>query len=210
MVGATVGAEARVMEQGDQQVAVAVATERSPAVSADVVEAARRGDPDAFMTIWDVYESRLRGLAFRTLADPDLLDDALQEVAVRAFTGLRRFRGDSSVGTWLYQITYHTCLNLIRGRGRVVPLPDADALPSGDEEDPMDALLTRIELTAALASLSPDHRAVVFLMIEEGFDQRTTADILGVPPGTVGSRLFTARAALHACLRPPLRLEEGP
>jgi RNA polymerase sigma-70 factor, ECF subfamily len=198
------------MEHRDPGIATQAERERGPAVPAGVVQAARRGDPNAFMAIWEAYESRLRGLAYRTLGDPDLLDDAMQEVAVKAFLGLRRFRGESSVGTWLYQVTYHTCLNLIRGRGRVVPLPDDDALPAADGDDPTDTLLTRIELSAALASLSPDHRAVVFLMIEEGFDQRTTARILGVPPGTVGSRLFSARAALHACLRSPIGLEEEP
>ena len=177
-------------------------------VAPSVLEAARAGDPDAFMAIYDAYATRLRGLAFRTLGDPDLLDDAIQDVAVKAFVGLPRFRGECAVGTWLFQITYRTCLNLQRGRGRVVPLPDG-GLPADDpDSDPAESVLLHIELAAALASLSAAQRAVVFLVLEEGLDYETAARILGVPSGTVASRLSAARAALARCLEGPRRDEE--
>ncbi|MCX6372662.1 MAG: sigma-70 family RNA polymerase sigma factor [Actinobacteria bacterium] len=173
-----------------------------------VVEAARAGDPDAFMAIYGAYDARLRGLAFRTLGDPDLLDDAMQDVAVKAFLGLPHFRGDCAVGTWLFQITYRTCLNLQRGRGRVVPLPDVELLADDATADPTEFVLLRIELAAALASLTAAQRAVVFLVLEEGLDHQTAARVLGVPPGTVASRLSAARAALVKCLEGPRRDEE--
>jgi RNA polymerase sigma-70 factor, ECF subfamily len=174
-------------------------------VPPSVVEAARAGDPDAFMAIYDTYVMRLRGLAFRTLGDPDLLDDAMQDVAVKAFVGLPGFRGDCAVGTWLFQITYRTCLNLRRGRGRVVPLPDG-GLPADDAgADPAETVLLHIELAAALASLTAAQRAVVFLVLEEGLDHQTAAQVLGVPPGTIASRLSAARAALARCLEGPRR-----
>jgi RNA polymerase sigma-70 factor (ECF subfamily) len=177
-------------------------------VPSSVVEAARAGDPDAFMAIYDAYVTRLRGLAFRTLGDPDLLDDAMQDVALKAFVGLPHFRGDCAVGTWLFQITYRTCLNLQRGRGRVVPLPDLE-LPADDASaDPAEHVLLRIELAAALASLTIAQRAAVFLILEEGLDHQTAARVLGVPLGTVASRLYAARAALTRCLEDPRRTEE--
>jgi RNA polymerase sigma-70 factor (ECF subfamily) len=176
-------------------------------VSPSVVEAARAGDPDAFMAIYDAYATRLRGLAFRTLGDPDLLDDAIQDVAVKAFVGLPRFRGECSVGTWLFQITYRTCLNLQRGRGRVVPLPDVGLLADATA-DPAESVLMGIELAAALASLTAAQRAVVFLVLEQGLDHQTAARVLGVPPGTIASRLSAARAALAGCLEDPRRDEE--
>jgi RNA polymerase sigma-70 factor (ECF subfamily) len=181
----------------------------SPEVPAAVVAAARHGDADAFMTIFDAFNDRLRGLAFRILGDADLMDDALQEVAVKAFPGIRAFRGDSSVGTWLYRITYTTCLNLLRTRDRVMPLPDPLEDLSGGS-DPVDDVSVRSELAAALASLSADHRAVVSLVIEEGLDHRTAGEVLGVPPGTIASRLSYARAALRKCLAEPVRTEEEP
>jgi RNA polymerase sigma-70 factor, ECF subfamily len=174
-------------------------------VPSSIVGAARAGDADAFMAIYDAYESRLRGLAFRTLGDAGLLDDAMQEVAVKAFVGLPHFRGDCAVGTWLFQITYRTCLNLQRGRGRVVPLPEVELLADVASADPAESVLLHIELAAALASLTAVQRAVVFLVLEEGLDHQTAARVLGVPPGTVASRLSAARAALAGCLEDPRR-----
>jgi RNA polymerase sigma-70 factor, ECF subfamily len=177
-------------------------------VPSSVVAAARAGDADAFMAIYDAYESRLRGLAFRTLGDPGLIDDAMQEIAVKAFLGLPHFRGESAIGTWLFQITYRTCLNLQRGRGRVVPLPDLDMLADDAASDPAESVLLRIELAAALGSLTAAQRAVVFLVLEEGLDHQTAARVLDVPPGTIASRLSAARASLVKCLEEPRWDEE--
>lgn len=170
-------------------------------VPPSVVEAARAGDPDAFMAIYDAYVTRLRGLAFRTLGDPDLLDDAMQDVAIKAFVGLPRFRGECAIGTWLFQITYRTCLNLQRGRGRVVPLPEVELPTEDTNADPAESVLLHIELAAALASLTAAQRAVVFLVLEEGLDHQTAATVLGVPPGTIASRLSAARSSLARCLQ---------
>ena len=196
-----------VRETGPDVVTAGDGDDRRP-VPSSVVEAARAGDTDAFMTIYDAYVTRLRGLAFRTLGDPDLIDDALQDVAVKAFLGLPRFRGECAVGTWLFQITYRTCLNLQRGRGRVVPLPDVELLADEAIADPAESVLQRIELAAALASLTTAQRAVVFLVLEEGLDHHAAARVLGVPPGTIASRLSAARAALARRLEEPRRDEE--
>jgi RNA polymerase sigma-70 factor (ECF subfamily) len=177
-------------------------------VPPSVVDAARAGNTDAFMAIYDAYATRLRGLAFRTLGDGDLLDDALQEVAIKAFLGLPQFRGDCAIGTWLFQITYRTCLNLRRGCNRAVPLPDIELVADEATTDPAESALQHLELTAALASLTAVQRSVVFLVLEEGLDHHTAARILGVPPGTIASRLSAARAALVRCLEDPRRDEE--
>jgi RNA polymerase sigma-70 factor (ECF subfamily) len=203
-----VGAGVLTVMEPSPDVVTAGGREDRQAVSPAVVEAARAGDPDAFMAIYDAYATRLRGLAFRTLGDPELLDDAIQDVAVKAFVGLPRFRGECAVGTWLFQITYRTCLNLQRGRGRVVPLSDVEVLAEGASADPAESILIHIELAAALASLTVAQRAVVFLVLEEGLDYETAAHVLGVPPGTVASRLSAARAALARCLEDPRRDEE--
>jgi len=189
-------------------VVTAGASDDRQTVPWSAVEAARAGDTDAFMTIYDAYATRLRGLAFRTLGDPDLIDDAMQEVAVKAFLGMPHFRGECAVGTWLFQITYRTCLNLVRDRDRAVPLPDVELLADDATEDPAECVLLRIELAAALASLTVAQRAAVFLILEEGLDHQTAARVLGVPPGTVASRLYAARAALTRCLEDPRRTEE--
>jgi RNA polymerase sigma-70 factor, ECF subfamily len=198
------------IRRSSPDVATTGGSDERQTVPTSVVAAARAGDPNAFMAIYDVYVTRLRGLAFRMLGGPDLLDDAIQDVAVKAFVGLPRFRGDCAVGTWLFQITYRTCLNYQRGRGRVVPLPDIDLLPDDANADPAESILLHIELAAALASLSAAQRAVVFLVLEEGLDHQTAARVLGVPPGTIASRLSAARAALARCLEAPRGDEEIP
>ena len=101
------------------------AVDRSPDV---LVAAARRGDGEAFMALLDTHDRMLRSLAFRILGDRDQMDDVLQDVALKAFTALPKFRGDASVATWLYRITYTSCLQppprsgpdctSVRSRGR--------------------------------------------------------------------------------------------
>jgi len=177
-----------------------------------LLSAARGGDCDAFLAVLDSHDRMLRSLAFRMLGDRDQMDDVLQEVALKAFKALPKFRGDASLATWLYRITYTTCLNHLRSGGRTVPLPDPEddrtpwpAPPSSylSSADAADEIIRHIELSAALASLTPEQRAVVALVLEEGLDHHTAAKALDVPMGTVASRLAAARAALRRFLSEP-------
>jgi len=171
-----------------------------------LVDAARNGDCDAFLAILDSHDRVLRSLAFRILGDRYEMDDVLQDVALKAFKALPKFRGDSSISTWLYRITYTTCLNRLRSGGRTVPLPDSEDDPRPiqtarySSSDTADTVIRRIELAAALASLSPEQRAVVALVLEEGLDHQTAAKVLDVPMGTVASRLAAARVTLRRFL----------
>jgi RNA polymerase sigma-70 factor (ECF subfamily) len=181
----------------------ALASPDSGDVGSSVVERARDGDQEAFAAIVRAYDRRLRGLAYRLLGDRDRMDDALQEAYVRAFRALPRFRGDARLSTWLFRITYNACLDeLARSRKAAhAPLDElagqASVLP-----EPGDVLGSRSELGAVLAALSPEERAVVLLVDADGFDYGDAARILGVPVGTVASRLNRARASLRTALRP--------
>ncbi len=166
------------------------------------LEAARSGDPKAFTTLVERYDARLRVLAFHLLGDPHATDDALQDVYVKAFRALPTFAGRSSLGTWLTRITYTTCIDHLRRRARLVPMPDLepdDLLPQGP--DPTDDLSGRRCVRDALRRLPPDQRAVVVLVGVQGLDYEQAAEILGVPNGTVASRLSTARRILRTALR---------
>ena len=88
------------------------------------LKAARRGDGDAFVDLFMVHERRLRLLAFGVLGDPDLVDDALQETALRAFRSLGRFRSEARVGTWLHRITLRVCLDMVTDAKRQVALAE--------------------------------------------------------------------------------------
>ncbi len=178
----------------------------SDGVSARTLAAARRGDHKAFVGILRHYDRRLRLIAYRLLADRQLMDDALQDVALKAFRALPEFRGDASVGTWLYRITYTTCLDYLR-RTRPVDLMPSDELPEppGPRPDIAESVCERDQLQRRLALLTPEQRLAVLLVDQEGFDYHMAGQILGIPSGTVGSRLNTA----HAILRRGLRTESA-
>jgi RNA polymerase sigma-70 factor (ECF subfamily) len=163
------------------------------------VERARRGDQHAFAALIRHYDVGLRALAYRLLGSRERMDDALQEAYVQAFRALPHFRGESAPGTWLYRITYNACLDELRRSRNVVPLESlrerADPRPGAEE-----TMSVRGDLADALAKLAPEDRAAVLLVDAQGFDYRGAAEVLGIPEGTVASRLSRARAALRRLL----------
>jgi RNA polymerase sigma-70 factor, ECF subfamily len=171
-------------------------------VAPEVVERAARGDQVAFSQLVRHYDKRLRVLAYRLLGDPVRMDDALQEAYVKAYRALPGFRRDAAVGTWLYRITYNCCLDLLRreGRHRAAPLDCVDESASDPAGEPGRLVAERTDLARALDALPPDQRAAVLLVDAEGFDYAAAGEVLGVPPGTVASRLSRARAQLRAVL----------
>jgi RNA polymerase sigma-70 factor, ECF subfamily len=172
-------------------------------VAPAVLERARDGDHDAFAAVVRLYDRRLRGIAYRVLGDRDRMDDALQEAYVRAFRALPRFRGDARVGTWLFRITYNACLDeLARARKTTYVALDELVEQASEGLELEESFDARSEVSAALTELSPDERAVVFLVDVEGFDYTSASRVLGIPVGTVASRLNRARAALRSALRP--------
>jgi RNA polymerase sigma-70 factor (ECF subfamily) len=190
--------------------AVPAQAERTGDVDPRVLAAAQHGDGEAFVGLMRHYDRRLRVVAFHVLQDRELMDDVLQEVTIRVYRSLARFRGESSLGTWLCRITYRACCDAMTraARSRALPLeqlPD----PPDPAPDPADALATRTALAEAFAALPPEQRLAVLLVDREGYDYATTAAILGVPMGTLASRLNTARATLRRCLRSSMSLEVG-
>lgn len=171
-------------------------------IAAGIVARAQQGNHAAFRRIVRHYDDRLRALAFRLLEDRDAMDDALQEAYVKAFRSLNSFKGNSSLGTWLYRITYNSCIDELRRRERVIPLTTADGedLQIPDPADAIGAADTRADLASAMSALPPDQRAAVMLVDAEGFSYDDASKVLGIPPGTVASRVSRARAALREAL----------
>ena len=169
-----------------------------------LVERARGGDGAAFTALVRRYDRTLRGLAFHVLGDREVMDDVLQEAYLRAFRALPGFEGRAQVGTWLCRIAYNACLDELARTRRVVQLPLAEvAERPGSDPDPGDVTADRGDLAAALASLPPVERAAVLLVDAQGFDYREAGRVLGVPEGTIGSRLARARATLRRALAGP-------
>ena len=179
-------------------------------IDEQTISAARRGDGEAFMRLLKHYDNRLRALAFRVLRDPVLMDDALQDASIKAYQALTSFRGDSEVGTWLYRITYTTCLDYLRRERRFQLFTSEDALAdlACADDDPCDLVTRWADLEDALDQLTVEQRVLVVLVHQYGYDYRTAAEVVGVPEGTVSSRLAAARIRLRRLLRAPAYVEE--
>ena len=147
-------------------------------------------------------------LCFRMLGNRPEAEDATQETFLAVYRALPRFRGEASPRTWVYRIALRCALKLRAQRRGAAALGDDDgaALRSAAALRPEAALEARDEgrrLQAALASLPAEQRAVLSLSALEGVSHDEIAAILGIPAGTVGSRLHHARKKLMAALGAP-------
>ena len=163
----------------------------------------RRGDLRTEAGIrhaWIAHGSELRAIAFRRLGDRGLAEDALQETFLRAWRNADHFdarRG--SVRTWLYAIMRNLLIDMARARAsRPQTSPIVTDVVARDE---LERLLGWLTLADALQGLSPDHRQVIIHSYVTQRPHSEIAQLLGVPVGTVRSRLFYAREALSSALR---------
>ncbi len=166
-----------------------------------LVRRAKAGEREAFGLIVSRHQSSVYRVIRGILGDPAESEDVAQEVFLKAYANLARFRGDSSLFTWLYRIAVNEALRIRRRRS----LPTMDGLPETeapaaeaetDEEAPTLATLQRL-----LARLPDDHRVIVTLRDLEGLSYQEIAETLEIPIGTVESRLFRARRELRALWR---------
>ena len=170
---------------------------------ADLVDRARSGDVDAFEALVRGADDHMRALAFRMLGDRAAMDDALQDAYVKAFRSIRSFRGDARFSTWLHPIVATTCLDHLRRRRRRAedPLAGEPTPTGGRPDDPAgDSVTRRLDVVAALDRLDPDQRAALVLVDGEGLSYEAAGALIGVPAGTVSSRLTRARAAMRTLL----------
>ena len=173
----------------------------------ELLTKARRGDEDAYQEIVDCFAGGLYRLAFALLGNAADAEDALQETLAGAFRGIERFEGRASLKTWLSRILVKQAARRRRSRKR------SEALPlhglSGGAADPADGsasgregtLALRMDVLVALDALDPHHREVVALREFQGMSYDEIAGALGVPRGTVESRLFRARQILRERLK---------
>jgi RNA polymerase sigma-70 factor (ECF subfamily) len=186
-----------------------------------LVNRAQAGDTAAFEALVRRYEGWVFTLALRMVGDRGEAEDMAQEVFLKAYRGLPRFKGTARFSTWLYAIASHHCLNHLRARrrrpeacaGRVEgfggeELLAADLLPDGAPR--ADALLERADLArivqTGLTSLTEDHRLILILRDIQGLSYEEIAETLEVEVGTVRSRLHRARAELRERLTGHLEL----
>ena len=150
---------------------------------------------------WLAHGAALRGYARRTLGDRGLAEDALQEVFLRAWRagdGYDPARG--GMRAWLFAIMRNVLIDMARARARRVSTTPITSEVSAVPEE-IDALVDSLALGSALRSLSEEHREVILHGCIRQRPHREIAQLLGVPIGTVRSRLFYARSALSSALR---------
>lgn len=157
---------------------------------AALVERAREGDGRAFDRLMIETQERVVGLAWRMLGSREDARDAAQEVYLRVFRYLGRFRSEHDFHGWLYRITINVCRDAARRRRRA-PVSDAAVAERGEPPEAEEALLGAerwSRLLEALASLPPKERAALVLRDLEGLTSEQVARVLGSRPGTVAGR----------------------
>jgi RNA polymerase sigma-70 factor, ECF subfamily len=186
-------------------------------VDQQLVERAQRGDKRAFELLVVKYQRKLGRLLSRLIRDPAEVEDVTQEAFIKAYRALPSFRGDSAFYTWLYRIGINTAKNYLVALGRRAPtstgfdheeaegFEDAEQLrDSNTPETELSGKQVAATVNKAVAALPEDLRTAITLREIEGLSYEEIANVMNCPIGTVRSRIFRARDAIAADLRPLL------
>ncbi len=175
-----------------------------------LIRESREGNTAAFGALVSRYQDRLFNTVLRLANNAEDARDVVQEAFIHAYQSLHSFKGDSLFFTWLYRIAVNTAISLKRKQK-----PTLRLYAGGDEQagfepaDPSESVRPGHAVEMAeeerivhegLAKLSPEHRAVLVMKDMEGMKYEDMADILGVPIGTIRSRLHRARLELRDIL----------
>lgn len=166
-----------------------------------VIRAAAAGDTAAFVELVHAYQAHVWRFLRHLLGDADLAEDVTQETFIRIYRKLRTFRFRSKFSTWVFRVARNAGIDALRARRRRDRLPDAMAPVARARQDMWQASgELGVEIEAALAALPTKLREAVVLVEALGFTYREAGTALGIPAGTVKSRVFRAREQLVAWL----------
>lgn len=176
----------------------------------DLIQRLQKGDREAFNELVTQYEKQIINIAYGMLSDREDALDAAQEVFIKVYKNISSFKGQSSLTTWIYRITANVCNDILRKRQRSAKT--ISLYPSDDDEENRqseiadnaptpEVALEQSEAQKAvregIASLSDDFRAVLTVCDIDGRSYDEASQILGLPTGTIKSRLNRARNALR-------------
>lgn len=177
-----------------------------PAERSDAELVAALGDGDR-AALADLYARHAPWLVLRLTrrcADPSLVDEVVQDTFVAVWNGARRWKGDGEVAAWVWGIGIRRLLDALRRRPQAaLVLTDSGEGALGIEQSAEERVLLGVqygELGAALDRLSPELRAVVQATVLDGLTTREAAKLLGIPSGTVKTRMMRAKAQLREAL----------
>lgn len=182
------------------------------------------GDQKAYELLVIKYQRRIQRLIGRMVRDVDLVEDIAQETFIRAYRALAQFRGDAQFYTWLYRIAVNTAKKALMELKRD-PTVSENSFKSGDEDEtsPLENELTSVEtpeallatkeiaamVNAAMEALPEELRQAIALREIEGLSYEEISEVMNCPIGTVRSRIFRAREAISACVKPLLETQSG-
>jgi RNA polymerase sigma-70 factor (ECF subfamily) len=174
----------------------------------ELVVAAQRGDADAFSALARLSADRLFAVAIRVTRDRHRAEDALQQALIAVWKELPRLRDPERFEAWTYRLIVRFAVQESRGGRR--PVREIYALPHHEPSvsDASATVALRDQLDRGFEQLTPEQRAVTVLHFYVGLSLAEIADTLGVPLGTVGSRLHYAKRAMRAALEADDRGEE--
>jgi RNA polymerase sigma-70 factor (ECF subfamily) len=210
------------MTISDESAPVAPAPDNADAL---LVARAVAGDQKAFELLVIKYQRRVERLIGRMVRDVDLVEDIAQETFIKAYRALHQFRGDAQFYTWLYRIAVNTAKKFLLDLKRD-PTITQSALQSSDDDDetfypghesttsetPETELAAKEiarEVNAALEALPDDLKQALTLREIDGMSYEDIAEIMNCPMGTVRSRIFRAREAVSARIKPMLEKQTG-
>jgi RNA polymerase sigma-70 factor (ECF subfamily) len=190
-----------------------------------LVERTLAGDKHAFELLVIKYQRRIERLIGRMVRDVDLVEDIAQDTFIRAYRALHQFRGDAQFYTWLYRIAVNTAKKALMGMKNDPTVPDASFRSSGEDDEtsghgiepttdetPESVLAAKeigLAVNAAMEGLPVDLRQALTLREIEGLSYEEIAVLMQCPIGTVRSRIFRAREAMSARIRPMLENQTG-
>jgi RNA polymerase sigma-70 factor (ECF subfamily) len=172
------------------------------AADIDLIERYLGGDVAAFDELMRAHEDRVFAICLRMLRDREQALDATQETFLTVFRKVDRYRAQAAFSTWLYRVAVNACYDHLRRgrRHRADPLPDTLDPVDVSSADQYAAVELRPDIETALGEVPPEFRAAVVLVDLEGLALETVAQLLGVPVGTVKSRVFRGRRQLASHL----------
>jgi RNA polymerase sigma-70 factor (ECF subfamily) len=178
-------------DRGDVSTAIA-----SEPADAELLAAVAAGDRPALRALYERHAPWLLARLQRRCADPDRVDDALQDTFVAVWRGAGRWNGSGEVGAWLWGIAIRRLIDSLRRHPAREPLP-AEPVAEPSAEELVLAGVEHGDLAGALNRLSPELRAVVQATILDDLTTKEAGRLLGIPAGTVKTRMMRARAQLR-------------
>lgn len=165
----------------------------------ELIVLCKKNDSKAFEVLIKTYENKIYNLCYYILKNKDDAFDASQETCLKIYRFINKFKGDSKFSTWVYRVTYNTCLDYIKKKRDELSYEDVFSIQT-QAEGKVDGIIEskelKFEIKRCILNLSYDFRTVIILRDIEGLAYQEIADILDIEVGTVKSRINRAREAL--------------